>query len=311
MKTEFEFVVADKLPEDALISTPLTFAFVGRNLVLVEKKNGWWDIIGGKIEAGETWVEALKREAREEAGILIDHIRVVGYVAAQNTGDTSGDIFPVENILPVTMSFAQEIYDDSLADDVVRRELFKRSEVGAILNKREDNGQLSEMFDHVVDSYDKRGFTYEFEYVEGETRELDKMPKTQAMVFVKTNKGFLVVRDEGEGHYSLPGGGCYLNESGEECARREVLEEAQCRMGPLKLLGTVIARVQERGYTLSESRHLRYLATATEMGDFIPLKDGLEIAERKEVGIDFLQKNTRVLNNATGMEIVEDLKMKI
>ncbi|NLE07482.1 MAG: NUDIX hydrolase [Parcubacteria group bacterium] len=55
-----------------------------------------------------------------------------------------------------------------------------------------------------------------------------RLPKTQAMVFVQTKDGkFIAVRDADEKFYSLPGGGCYMDETDEECARREVREEAQ------------------------------------------------------------------------------------
>ena len=48
------------------------------------------------------------------------------------------------------------------------------------------------------------------------------------MVFVQTKDGkFIAVRDADEKFYSLPGGGCYMDETDEECARREVREEAQ------------------------------------------------------------------------------------
>lgn len=80
--TEFEFFPSDSLPKEIPISTPLTFAFMGQDLVLTKKKNGWWDILGGKVRNGESWQNALKREAYEEAGVAIDDINVIGYVKA-------------------------------------------------------------------------------------------------------------------------------------------------------------------------------------------------------------------------------------
>lgn len=311
IKTEFEFVLSKscRLDSDLPVSTPMTFAFVGQNLILLEKNTGWWDVPGGKIEGSETWKEALIRESKEEAGVLIDHVTTIGYVKATNRGDKK---FPRENILPVTISFVKEVYNIKLAKEIVQRQALKRSEAKEVLDKREDNGQLSEIFDYVIEYYDSQNYEYEFEYIPEDPDGLLKLPKTQAMTFVQNAGGnFIAVRDVDERFYSLPGGGCYMDETDEECAIREVKEEAQCDVKNLKLLGTVVVRVKKEGEVLSESRQLRYLGQVDTMEDFVPEKDGLEIVERKEVDLDFLQKNTKILNNDTGVKIIEDLKNKI
>ena len=65
MQASFEFHEGDDFPKYIPISTPLTFAFLGTDLVLTEKKTGKWDILGGKMEEGEDWISALKRESLE------------------------------------------------------------------------------------------------------------------------------------------------------------------------------------------------------------------------------------------------------
>ncbi len=311
VKTEFEFFLSGDggLDDNLPVSTPITFAFIGQNLILLEKDNDWWDVPGGKIESGETWKNALKREALEEAGILIDDIDVVGYIKAKNSGESK---FDKENILPVTISFVKEVKNTPLASEVVQRQALKRSEAKELLNKRGDNGQLSEVFDYVIDFYDSQNYEYEFEYFEGENKNLLKLPKTQAMVFVEHKKNtFFAVRDFDEKHYSLPGGGCYMDETDEGCARREVREEAQCDIVDIKLLGTVVVRVKKKGKILSESRQLRYLAKSKNVEHFIPEEDGSEVIERREVDLDFLANNTKILNNETGKNIIKDLKYKL
>jgi len=46
----------------------------------VEPGKGLWSIPGGAVELGETLIEALKREIREETGLLIDPIELLDVV---------------------------------------------------------------------------------------------------------------------------------------------------------------------------------------------------------------------------------------
>ena len=57
----------------------------GRILILREAESGYedgtqgglWGLMGGRIEPGENWLEGLKREVKEEAGIEIDYIKPI------------------------------------------------------------------------------------------------------------------------------------------------------------------------------------------------------------------------------------------
>jgi ADP-ribose pyrophosphatase YjhB (NUDIX family) len=295
------------------ISTPLTFAFIGENLVLTKKKNGWWDILGGKLKEGETWIEGLERETLEEAGIVIGHISVIGYIMTNNSGDLTNLKFAPKNILPVTISFVQEVKKEWLKYETLGREHFGRKLAKKALLDRGDNGQLAEIFDYVLSCYDNQKYDYSFEYVEGNTF-LTNIPNTQSMVFVRTPaKKFLIVRDFDEKFFSLPGGGCNMNEDGKECAIREVKEEAQVEVKNVQLIGNVIVKVNKNGQVFSVSTQQRYLADAFDVYDFIANPDNLnkedyETVERKEVPFESLSEEVKLLKNKTGEAILSSLK---
>ncbi|HZC76870.1 MAG TPA: NUDIX hydrolase [Ktedonobacterales bacterium] len=50
----------------------------GRYLLARRRDIGWWNLPGGGLEAGETVDEGLAREVREEVGVEIEIVRLVG-----------------------------------------------------------------------------------------------------------------------------------------------------------------------------------------------------------------------------------------
>ena len=307
-KIGYKFIPSETLPADLPISAPLTFAFIGEGLVLIKKKgaNNRWGILGGELKAGESWMEGLKRKAEEEAGVVIDHISVIGYLPTNNG----------KAITPITISFVQEVKKKWRKSKTLAREHFSRKWAKKVLLDRIDNGQLAEIFNYVLAYWENQKYEYTFDFLEGNAP-LANIQNTGSNVFVKTsNNNFLIVRDFDEDFFSLPGGGCDIDEDGKACAIREVHEEAQVELKSIQLMGSIVVKVSKDGQVFSTSTQQRYLADAVEIHDFKVDPNDFdekcyETVERKEVSFELLGTEVKSLRNKTGEVILASLKRMI
>ena len=67
------------LPDGTPIPAALVFALDGADFVLADIVGRGWCVPGGRVEPGETPEQAVCREAREEAGILLQAPRLLGH----------------------------------------------------------------------------------------------------------------------------------------------------------------------------------------------------------------------------------------
>lgn len=77
------------------------FTHEGR-IVLTQHIGGGFDLLGGKVEQGETIEDALHREALEEAGVLISEWRYFGFYKIKQQKDASReyvDRYPAESYI--------------------------------------------------------------------------------------------------------------------------------------------------------------------------------------------------------------------
>jgi 8-oxo-dGTP pyrophosphatase MutT (NUDIX family) len=69
-----QFARLEQPPDDALVSNVNVVPFIDENVVVVRVETGEYEIPGGTREAGESIVETIARELREEAGArLLDY----------------------------------------------------------------------------------------------------------------------------------------------------------------------------------------------------------------------------------------------
>lgn len=149
------FHPADKLPKDIPISTPFTFPFKQNKVYLCLDKMGWWNSLGGHIDDGETWQEAVTREAKEEAGVIIDNIKVVGYIYIEHLNTTLDAKYPRESIIPITISKTTKYLKSWQKAETKERGVFTLKEAAKLFKKREDNNQMLEIFEYIVNNFIK------------------------------------------------------------------------------------------------------------------------------------------------------------
>lgn len=67
----------------------------GRDVLLLRKPSGKWDLPGGKIESGETVYQGLLREVREEAGLDVSVSEYIGAIdrSQRQPSDPKGPLY--------------------------------------------------------------------------------------------------------------------------------------------------------------------------------------------------------------------------
>ncbi len=130
-----------------MIKKILTLALVVKeNEVLLGMKKrgfgmGWWNGFGGKVEPGESIVEAAKREMREESNVEIVAMEEIGLIDFYFVGNPipwevhlfkvseySGEPVESEEMLPKWFPLENPPFDKMWADDPVWYPYFLRGE---------------------------------------------------------------------------------------------------------------------------------------------------------------------------------------
>lgn len=166
---------------------------------------------------------------------------------------------------------------------------------------------MKQMFEYAEKYVNKNFPILDFSYSKNK---IEEIPTTQVMVFCRNSDGkYCIVKDYDESYYSLPGGGCDLGEKDENCAHREVFEEAQFKIHDIKLIGNTIVNISDKkGTVVSKSKHVRFHAKIDSIKEFIPRKHGMETVERKFIDFKDLKKKVLLLQNPIGDEILKEVK---
>lgn len=107
----------------------------GEILLQKRRDNGLWAIIGGSMEIGEKFIETVKREAFEEAGIEIKELTLFGIYSGEDRIITypNGDICCGTGIIFKTTAYSGEIQNNT--EEVLEHRFFDKTNLPDNINK--------------------------------------------------------------------------------------------------------------------------------------------------------------------------------
>lgn len=143
------FVPSTELPK-LPITTPFTFPFRDDECMLALDKMGWWNPLGGHLEINESLEDTIRRESLEEAGVIVNDIKVFGYVKAEICESNVNYKYPEISILPMTHSRIVKVIKPWVPKETKSRALISKKEVINRLTKRDDNKQMLEIFLYLI-----------------------------------------------------------------------------------------------------------------------------------------------------------------
>ncbi len=107
----------------------------GEILLQKRRDNGCWAMIGGSMEMGETFEEAVRRETFEESGLTLGKLEVFNLYSGRDRiiEYPNGDICFGPGIVFITREFMGEMINDP--DEVVEHRFFKKFDLPDNLNR--------------------------------------------------------------------------------------------------------------------------------------------------------------------------------
>ena len=106
----------------------------GEILLQKRKDNGKWAIIGGGMEIGESFEDAIRRETKEEAGIELGELLLMAICSGQDRFITypNGDIVYSNSIIFRTQTYYGNIVNDP--EEVVEHQFFGQDNLPEEIN---------------------------------------------------------------------------------------------------------------------------------------------------------------------------------
>lgn len=117
-----KFIKTDEIGDKFAVSAKIIIVDDNKVLFLKNERNEW-DLPGGKINFGETAIDCLKREIKEETNLEINNLKLVDFFSTIYFNKTpvlivlyKGNISSVE---PIRISFEHNDYNIFSKDEVI------------------------------------------------------------------------------------------------------------------------------------------------------------------------------------------------
>lgn len=101
------------------------------HVVLTQHHSGGYDLVGGKIESGETYEDTLKREALEEAGVELTSWKYFGYYEIHQKDSAPLDFknkYPKVSYILFFISYGRKV-TEPLGEEIKGCDLFTIKEL--------------------------------------------------------------------------------------------------------------------------------------------------------------------------------------
>lgn len=309
--TVFEFFSCKILPKDIAISAVMNLVFLDMGTILCLDKDQIWNAVSGHLEENETILDALKRESIEEIGVEVQNPTLIGYIESKKVEENNyNKKYPNISLIPVYISFADKVLQkkDWKKIETLDRICLSKTNSLEVLSQRSDNNQLFEIYQYAWEVFEGMNKEIQFQYFSEMIN--DNSQTTQVFNFCYNDENkFCIVRDKNENYYSLPGGGCNVDETPEECCIRETIEEAQIIISsPMFVGGVKVKYLNSENQVLQTVLHLRFLSKTSVIEEFIPLKNGFETDFRDFVSLNELETKIDWLKYDSGKEMIKTVK---
>lgn len=185
-------------------------------------KAGYYDIPGGKIEAGETSEDAAIREMKEETGISVSNLTPKGFFEVEYPDRKfTFDVFIAKEYQGNLQNFEENTSEWINIAELLNKEKILSNVL--ILDETINKALYDETLNfHIKVKVDEEENILNFEYKSASSK---KVIKAGCVLIDKTNKKVGLVFRKEQGDYSFAKGHLEENETVIECAKRETEEE--------------------------------------------------------------------------------------